>query len=179
MSAAGDKTLDDFIVRRLTAEDAEDFLALRLEGLSRHPQAFGADTARDAALGMDEWRRRLAGNPVFGGFHDDRLVGAAGMYRESPMKMRHKAVLWGVYVTEAARGLGLGRALVEAAVAEARQQVEQVMTSVSVGNQAALDLYLSLGFQLWGVQPRALKVEDRYIDEIELILLLEDDSKAG
>ena len=77
-------------------------------------------------------------------------------------------------MTEAARGLGIGRAVVEAAVAEARQQVAQLMTSVSAGNQAALDLYLSLGFQPWGVQPRALKVEERYIDEIELLLILDD-----
>ena len=174
MSAAGDKTLDGFIVRRLTAEDAEDFLALRLEGLSRHPEAFGADSAGDIALGMEEWRRRLTDNPVFGGFRHDRLAAAAGMYRESREKMRHKGVLWGVYVTETARGVGLGRAVVEAAVAEARQQVAQLMTSVSTGNQAALDLYLSLGFQPWGVQPRALKVGERYIDEIELLLVLDD-----
>ena len=174
MSAAGDKTLDGFIVRRLTAEDAEDFLALRLEGLSRHPEAFGSDSARDIALGMDEWRRRLTDNAVFGGFCGDRLVAAAGMYRESPMKMRHKGVLWGVYVTEAAQGNGFGRAVVEAAVAEARQQVAQLMTSVSAGNQAALDLYLSLGFQPWGVQPRALKVGERYIDEIELLLIFDN-----
>ena len=174
MSAAGNKTPDSFIVRRLTAEDAEDFLALRLEGLSRHPEAFGADSAGDIALGMEEWRRRLTDNPVFGGFRDDRLVAAAGLYRESREKMRHKGVLWGVYVTEAARGNGFGRAVVEAAVAEARQQVAQLMTSVSAGNQAALDLYLSLGFQPWGVQPRALKVGERYIDEIELLLILDD-----
>ena len=174
MSAAGDKTLDGFIVRRLTAEDAEDFLALRLEGLSRHPEAFGADSAGDIALGMEEWRRRLTDNPVFGGFRDNRLVATAGMYRESREKMRHKGVLWGVYVTETARGFGLGRAVVEATVAEARQQVAQLMTSVSTGNQAALDLYLSLGFQPWGVQPRALKVGERYIDEIELLLILDD-----
>ena len=175
MSAAGDKSRDDFIVRRLTADDAEDFLALRLEGLSRHPVAFGADSAGVIALGMEEWRRRLTDNPVFGGFRDDRLVAAAGMYRESPVKKRHKGVLWGVYVTEAARGLGVGRAVVEAAVAEARQQVAQLMTSVSVGNQAALDLYLSLGFQPWGVQPRALKIGERYVDEIELLLIFDDE----
>ena len=179
MSAAGGKTLDNFIVRRLTADDAEDFLALRLEGLSRHPEAFGSDSARDIALGMDEWRRRLTDNPVFGGFHDDRLVATAGMYRESPMKMRHKGVLWGVYVTEAARGLGFGRAVVEAAIAEAQQQVAQLMTSVSTGNQAALDLYLSLGFEPWGLQPRALKVEERYIDEVELVLVLEKEPNGG
>lgn len=175
MSASADTPSADFIVRRLTADDADDFLALRLEGLSRHPEAFGADSAGDIALGMDEWRRRLTDNPVFGGFRDDCLVAAAGMYRESREKMRHKGVLWGVYVTEAARGLGLGRAVVEAAVAEARQQVAQVMTSVSVGNQAALDLYLSLGFQPWGVQPRALKIGERYVDEIELLLIFDDE----
>ena len=176
MSATGNRSTANFIVRRLTAEDAEDFLALRLEGLSRDPEAFGADSAEDIALGMDEWRRRLTNNPVFGGFRDDCLVAAAGMYRESPVKKRHKGVLWGVYVTEAARGLGFGRAVVEAAVTEARQQVAQLMTSVSAGNQAALDLYLSLGFQPWGVQPRALKVAGRYVDEVELLLVFEDEA---
>ncbi len=174
MSAAGNKTPDSSVVRRLTAEDAEDFIALRLEGLSRHPKAFGADCAGDIALGIEEWRRRLVAHSVFGGFREGSLVAVAGLYRVSREKMRHKGQLWGVYVTEQARGFGLGRAVVESAVAEARQQVSQLMTSVSAGNLAALDLYLSLGFEPWGVQPRALKVDGQYIDEIELLLIFDD-----
>ena len=163
-----------FTLRRLEARDAAAFRAFRLEGLSRHPEAFGADPKEEAAEDISAWRRRLGDNAVFGAFRENQLVATAGYYRESRMKMRHKAMLWGVYVAEAARGQGLGRAVVEAAIAQARQEVSQLLTSVSVGNAPAERLYESLGFRTWGLQPRAFKADGRFVDEIELLLVFDD-----
>ncbi len=166
-------------LRRLEAGDAEVFRDFRLEGLSRHPEAFGADPKQEAAEDISAWRRRLTDNTVFGAFRDDRLLATAAFYRESRVKMRHKAVLWGVYVAEAARGQGLGRAVVEAAIAQARDEVAQLLTSVSVGNAPAERLYESLGFRTWGLQPRAFKADGRYVDEIELLLVFDEAPDSG
>ncbi len=168
-----------FTVRRLLAEDAEAFRAFRLDGLSRHPEAFGADFDEEAEIDISEWRRRLSDNAVFGAFRDDRLLATAAFYRESRVKMRHKAVLWGVYVAETARGQGLGRAVVEAAIAEARQLVAQLLTCVSVDNAPAQRLYEELGFRAWGLQPRSLKIGERFVDEIDMLLVFEDDANGS
>ena len=163
-----------FVVRRLTAGDADAYRALRLESLSRHPEAFGAAYADDARRAPSEWRERLASSAIFGAFKAGALIGTAGLFRNSAEKTRHKAVLVGVYVQDEARGDGLGRALVEAVIAEARGEVEQLLASVNATNVGARRLYEDLGFEAWGLQPRSLKVEGRYVDEVELVLFLDE-----
>ena len=41
----------------------------------------------------------------------------------------------------------------------------QIHLSVVSENAAARQLYLSAGFRVYGLDPRALKVENRYLDE--------------
>lgn len=174
-------TARSFVVRRLTAEDADAYRALRLEGLTRHPEAFGASYSDDASRTLAEWRERLAEwrerlteSSIFGAFRAESLVGTAGLFRESAEKTRHKAVLVGVYVQDEARGDGLGRALVEAVIAEARGKAEQLLATVGADNEGARRLYEALGFKTWGLQPRSLKIGERYVDEAELVLFLDD-----
>ena len=167
-------TAQSFVVRRLTAEDADAYRALRLEGLARDPESFGASYTDDARRTLAEWRERLTRSAIFGVFRDESLVGTAGLFRESAEKTRHKAVLVGVYVRDEARGDGLGRALVEAVIAEARGKAEQLLATVGADNEGARRLYEALGFKTWGLQPRSLKIGERYVDEAELVLFLDD-----
>ena len=167
-------TARSFVVRRLTAEDADAYRALRLEGLTRHPEAFGASYTDDAHRTLAEWRERLTERAIFGAFRAESLVGTAGLFRESAEKTRNKAVLVGVYVQDEARGDGLGRALVEAVIAEARGKAEQLLATVGADNEGARRLYEALGFKTWGLQPRSLKIGERYVDEAELVLFLDD-----
>jgi len=109
---------------------------------------------------------------VFGAFAEDRLVGLLGLRRAERRKQRHKAMIWGVYVAPAGRGAGLGRALFEAALAEARrwEGLEKVELSVSADAPEALGLYESVGFRVWGREPRSLCDGGRCADEIYLTL---------
>ena len=45
------------------------------------------------------------------------------------------------------------------------QGLEQVMLTVGVEQPAARRLYCAAGFELFGSEPRALKVGDSYVDE--------------
>jgi L-amino acid N-acyltransferase YncA len=68
-------------------------------------------------------------------------------------------------VAPEARGAGAGRALLEACLpAAADWQVTDVALAVTVGNDAARHLYASAGFVSYGVEPRSLRVEDRFHD---------------
>jgi ribosomal protein S18 acetylase RimI-like enzyme len=53
---------------------------------------------------------------------------------------------------------------------QAIEGIEQVLLSVAATQTAATGLYRSLGFQLYGLEPRALKIGDRFIDEEYFIL---------
>ena len=157
--------------RRLSGADAEAFQALRLEALAQHPAAFAAAPEEEAGRSLDDVALRLSRGAVFGACIGDRLAGSAGFVQPERIKKRHKGVLWGVYVRAAERGQGLGRALVECVIARARDQVEQLHATVSTTNLAARQLYRQLGFQIYGLEPRGLKVGDEYFDQELLVLL--------
>jgi RimJ/RimL family protein N-acetyltransferase len=160
--------------RQLSGVDAKSFQALRLEALERHPAAFAAAPEEEAGRSLDEIALRLDEGTVFGAFIESRLVGSAGFFRPDRIKKRHKGVLWGLYVQAAVRGRGLGRALVERVIAHARDRVQQLHATVSTTNLAARQLYLQLGFRVYGLEPRGLKVGDRYFDQELMVLLFED-----
>ena len=159
-------------IEELGAADAVDFWALRLRALREEPEAFGssydeqwgrpvADVARDLAAGDGTF-----GTFVLGAFAP-RLVAMAGLRREPRRKRRHRAGLWGMYVSPEVRGQGIGRALVVEIVRRARavEGLEQIILTVMAQNQGAVALYRALGFEVYGHAPRAMLLGDRAFDE--------------
>jgi ribosomal protein S18 acetylase RimI-like enzyme len=71
-----------------------------------------------------------------------------------------------MYVRPDARRAGVGRRLVEAIVALARDRVELIQLSVVKENEAARRLYAGQGFLEYGIELHALKQNGRYYDEI-------------
>lgn len=65
---------------------------------------------------MSWWAERLKSNTVGGWVDGSRLVGVAGLRVQDAVKLRHKGVLWGMYVRPEARGMGPTAALVQRAV---------------------------------------------------------------
>ena len=166
-------------LRRLTEADAERFWALRLRALREHPEAFGRSYEEERATPISEVRTRVPSPPdgfVLGAWRDDELVGTVGLRRMAPEKQRHKAVLWGVYVAPKARGLGVARRLLAAAVADARELpgLEQIQLTVGSRSPAARRLYASLGFAPFGLEQHAVKLgPGGYIDEEHMVLFID------
>ncbi len=161
------------IVRKLVASDTIAFQKLRLEGLANHPCEFGTAYEEEAALPINMIERRLDQGRIYGPFLDGELSAIAGFRRDERIKKRHKGELFGVYVAQGARGLGLGEAVVQEIVTVARNDVEQLLATVACLNNAAKALYAKLGFEVFGREPRAHKVGDRYFDQEHLVLFLQ------
>jgi ribosomal protein S18 acetylase RimI-like enzyme len=109
------------------------------------------------------------------------LAGSAGFARESAAKERHKGRIWGVYVSPRARGQGVGRRVLKAAVEHGARcpGIEQIGLQVR-SNSRAHRLYASLGFRTFGWEKHALKIGDRYIDEEYMVLdLMDPEGKAA
>lgn len=113
-------------------------------------------------------------NFVLGAFADGQLVGMVGFFRSPDEKTRHTGRVWGVYVKREHRGKGVGKALMEELVRRARPQpaLEQINLAVADGQAPARTLYLQLGFEIYGREPRALKVGEVYADELHMVLML-------
>jgi RimJ/RimL family protein N-acetyltransferase len=162
-------------VRALQPDDAPALIVLRREALTNDPLAFGASVDDDRGLSLDQMRASLASpttSAVFGAFDGGALVGMVGLTRVDRVKMRHRAMVWGMYVTLAARGKGVGAALLRAAVDHARDwpgvlQVHLAVTDTAVHAQR---MYLRAGFREWGLEPRALQWEGRHVDEHHMVL---------
>jgi ribosomal protein S18 acetylase RimI-like enzyme len=162
-------------VRRLGPNDAAAFQALRLEGLATDPCAFAASSEEEAGHSFIEVAARLERQPVFGAVAAEGvLLAVAGFSLLSEAaKKRHKGLLWGVYVHEAARGCGLGRAVVARVIEHAGAHVVQLHAAVVTSNEGARRLYRSLGFKPYGLEPRGLACAGRYFDQELLVLLLD------
>lgn len=160
-------------IRALGASDAEAFRILRLAGLADTPEAFGASLAEESARPLERFTERLtppAPSLIFGAFSGPDLVGIAGFVAYEGEKHRHIGLLWGVYLLPDQRGRGIAARLIGTLIAHARQHVAILHADVGVDNHAARRLYEGLGFKLYGVQPKALCVGGRYIDEAMLAL---------
>jgi ribosomal protein S18 acetylase RimI-like enzyme len=160
-------------VRPLDADDVDAFRRVRLEALRLHPEAFGSAYDDEMQLDRAQFAERLAAPRFtrFGGFAGDDLVGLAGLQIRAGAKERHKGHLFSMYVDAAHRRSGLAQQLVEAVIAGARDAGAVLLQlSVTSSNTTAKGFYRRMGFTVYGVERRSLKVGDRYYDEDLMVL---------
>jgi ribosomal protein S18 acetylase RimI-like enzyme len=166
-------------IRQITSQDAAAYRNLRLEGLRNHPEAFSESVEEFAARAVGDIAAMIGDNPaspdgfILGAFDDkDRLVGVVSLARESFLKERHKAILWGMHVSADYRRRGIGRRLVEELVTRARDygDIEQIILNAATRNTPAVRFYESLGFRSFGREPNALHVGDLSYDQEHMIL---------
>jgi ribosomal protein S18 acetylase RimI-like enzyme len=148
--------------KMLTPEHTQAYHRLMEMALHQFPADFEASDVHEL--------RQLEGT-VFGAFTDrDELVGAVGLRQEQLPKTRHKGVIWGMVVSPAYQGCGVGKKLLAAALAHARGVIglEQLSLVVGEQNTRARRLYESLGFKAFGLEPRELKVAGRYYNGVHM-----------
>jgi RimJ/RimL family protein N-acetyltransferase len=148
------------MIRPLTPDDAAIYHAIRLEALSAEADSFVTTFEEQAVRTLEQVAKTLTETTVFGAFIDGELVGTAGYARNAAAKEAHKGLVWGMYLRPSARGGGLAGALLDSVIAFARGKVEQLTLVVVSDNLPAVRLYESRGFRRWGLEPRALKLDD-------------------
>jgi len=162
-------------ITRLTPEHAEAYRTLMLEGYDRHPEAFTASVAERGSLPISWWQQRLQEDEppremVLAAWAGGALAGVAGLSFETRERSHHKATLFGMYVPERFRHAGLGRQLVQAVLAQARQRPETLLVQLTVteGNAAAQALYASCGFIPFGTEPLAVRLGGGYVAKVHM-----------
>lgn len=93
-------------------------------------------------------------------FYDGEFAGNGSLMGMGPSRYRHRAGV-AIALFQAYTGLGIGRAMMEALLAIAREHgIEQVELEVVADNARAIALYKKLGFEVYGTMPRNMKYRD-------------------
>ena len=169
-------------IRELTADDAEQYAALRLRMLREHSAAFTSSFEEDSRKPLAWVQKRISHdqdaphNFVLGAFAEDgMLIGSVGLSVEVRNKQRHKALLFGMFVAPGNMAGGVGRALLDRCLERARTipGLEQIDLTVTTTNPRAVRFYEAAGFRTFGLEERALKIDGAYHPNAHMVLYLE------
>ena len=168
----------------LSASDAPRYRALMLHAYEAAADAFTSTPEERAAEPDSWWVKRIADpkglSMSFGAFGGKELIGTVTVEFSSKPKTRHKALIIGKFVLESARGQGVARSLLKAALAAAaaRPEVLVVTLTATEGNRAALTLYESFGFKAFGVEPMAISTPQGFRSKVHMWLSLRGEQTA-
>lgn len=155
-------------VRVLTPADAEAYRSVRLRALHEQPPAFGSlpedepnllETAMRLAQSVDRC--------FFGAFQIGQLVGIIRLSRYLALNEKHRTYLAGLYVLPPFRRHGCGRALVREVLSQAANEpsIRRVNLTVVTQQEAAIRLYQSFGFRIYGTEPETFSRDGQFYDE--------------
>jgi GNAT superfamily N-acetyltransferase len=160
----------------LTPDHAMAYKALMLHAYEHAADSF-TSTPQERALQPHSWWLNRIADPaglsvVWGGFVGHSLVGTVSLEFSVKAKTRHKALVVAMFVHENFRGQGLARQLMQAIVQHgmARQGLRLLQLEVTQGNTAAEQLYQSLGFQAYGVEPMAVLTANGFKSKVHMSL---------
>jgi ribosomal protein S18 acetylase RimI-like enzyme len=159
-------------VSRLFPQDWQAYRAIRLAMLQESPRSFGGTHAGAASFDEQLWQERLAESVVLLASVDQIPAGLA-TYSDHDMADQGDSALFGMWVDPRRRGTGVGRALVDAVVAQARAAGRRrVVLDVVSDNAPATGLYERAGFVPTGrTSPYP---HDEAVHEVEMELVLGD-----
>ncbi len=168
-----------FSVRILAPADAEAYHVVRLCALHEQPPAFGSLPEDEPNL--SETATRLAESDdrcFFGAFQDEHLVGIVRLSRYSAQNEKHRAYIGGLYVMPPFRRSGCGRAIVRQALSRAANTsgIRRVNLTVVTQQVAAIRLYQSLGFGIYGTEQETFSRDGQFYDEHLMTLELNPDN---
>lgn len=157
-------------IKLLTQKDWKSWRELRLEALQISPENFGSSYDEELNWSDTDFQKTFNTSYIFGAFLDKNLVASVGYYCLNLLKTKHRGIIWGMYTQPKHQGKGIARALIQTVVAHAVSRVIQLHLTCVTTNFGAIAFYQKQGFKIYGTEPRALKIEDRFFDEYLMIL---------
>lgn len=163
-------------IRFLTGIDSTHYKSLRLEALQNNPEAYSSSYEEEINIPLHQTQNRLNAEHSYtiGAFIDKKLVGTATLVVETKKKIQHRATIVSVYVHPKHRNVGLGKRLLSELIKKAKSlpRIEQIYLTVTASNLPAKKLYHSIGFEMYGIEKRALKIEETYYDDELMVLFI-------
>ena len=164
------------VVRPARAGDAKGCLAVVWEATNERPRTLM--TSPEEFWSVRQWRKNRRDWDDDGVWLvaevDGRIVASLGCERGRRPRLRHLCE-FGITVGREFRGIGVGRAVMEALEVWAREVgVEKITLSVFDTNARGRALYERMGYVTEGLERRAVRFPDEYIDAIRMAKFLDE-----
>jgi RimJ/RimL family protein N-acetyltransferase len=170
----------EIYTRRLNENDLEVFFQIRLEALKDSPTSFLTSYEEEFSYGKSMYAKKLEQTNInelfFGAFLKEDLIGVVAFYRSTKASLAHKYTLWGTYIQPQYRQKLYGKLMLKTAIATLTEitNCKAVYLAVRTTNKAALNLYETCGFKIWGTEPCALIVNGKPYKLSHMSLILKN-----
>ncbi|WP_299484305.1 GNAT family N-acetyltransferase [uncultured Roseibium sp.] len=162
-----------FKYRRLDAEHAAQWQALRLEGARDFPLGFLVTLEETEATSLERAGQILGAGAQRGIFEQDELVGFCGFRRTLLQRMRHRAEVGPFFVTSGYQGTDAASQMMSGVIEEARSKgVEQLELFVDTQNARAIRFYERLGFERAATYRDSVRIDGVSHDDYFMTLRL-------
>jgi ribosomal protein S18 acetylase RimI-like enzyme len=159
-------------IKTLGVSDLKDFRTIRLSALEKSPKMFGSTYTAEVVKPLMFFEACLSSSTVFGVYHKNKIIGLATLTQEIGAKFSHKAHLSSVFIEPEFQQKGIASKLLNTIIKYSKKHVEQILLTVADDNKPAIHLYEKFGFQTYGIEQKALKDNDEYINEILMKLFV-------
>ena len=145
-----------------------------MEGLLKHESMFRISLNDE--MNSKFPTKDTADSFTLGAFVQSQLAGIVSFEREgeSREKLKHKGLLFRMYVSNEFSGQGIGRKLIKELLyyVNALRDIEQINLTVIADNEKAKKLYSRFGFKIFSTEEHAIKWRGAYFAEQQMVLRL-------
>ncbi|MBO0951505.1 GNAT family N-acetyltransferase [Fibrella forsythiae] len=160
-------------IRLLTEADLAVYRALLMSGLEQDADSFRIAPEDEQHAPFPTQNR--PDSFTMGAFVGEQLAGVVSFQRDGAerVKLRHKGLLFRMYVSPNVRGQGLAGLLIQEVIDRARQLdgLEQLVLTVTTTNPAKR-IYERFGFRSFSLEENAMKWRGTYLTEEAMKLML-------
>jgi RimJ/RimL family protein N-acetyltransferase len=155
--------------RELKIDDFEAYNELREMALNVGTEIFVStnDEERDGRKAKFTSRMQDDFSFVMGAFEGNILIGVVTFIREDRIKIKHKGGIYGMFINPDYQGKGIGSELMKLTLQKASEMegLRQINLGVMSTNLNAIRLYEKMGFKPYGVEEKAVFVNETFLDE--------------
>ena len=150
------------IVRPMQAQDGQTVLRIYEEGI-----ASGIATFEKTAPNWEIWDASHLKNGRFVAVEGDEILGWTALTPVSSRCVYEGVAEVSVYVSQMARGKGIGLALLQKLIETSEEQrLWTLQSSIFAENQASIQLHLKAGFRIVGVREKIGRLDSVWHDNV-------------
>jgi len=163
-------------ITELTSVQEDIYKELILKGLTENSDCFRITPQDEKAAPFPTTGK--IDSFTLGAHCNGKLVGVASFKRdgENRMKLRHKGILFKIYVDAEYRQKGIAKMLIQEVISRVEKidDLEQINLTVIPTNKHAKLLYENFGFNTYASEENAIKWKGKYFNEDQMKLILKN-----